>query len=81
MRYRAYGDVRGIVRREHRARNKRMQRRLIEELRALIVPLQAAIYTDSQYVQKGITEWIRCWKVRVWRAAAKEPVRNVDKCL
>ena len=36
------------------------------------------LHTDSQYVQKGITEWIHGWKARGWRTAAKEPVKNVD---
>ncbi len=34
--------------------------------------------TASQYVQKGITEWINGWKARGWRTAAKAPVKNVD---
>jgi ribonuclease HI len=34
------------------------------------------VYTDSQYVQKGISEWIHGWKRRGWRTAAKEPVKN-----
>jgi ribonuclease HI len=36
------------------------------------------LHTDSQYVMKGITEWINGWKARGWRTAAKEPVKNVD---
>jgi len=42
------------------------------------VPRQAAVYTDSQYVQKGITEWIRNWKRNAWRTADKKPVKNQD---
>jgi len=34
--------------------------------------------TDSQYVQKGITEWIRAWEKNGWRTSAKKPVKNVD---
>ena len=34
--------------------------------------------TDSQYVQKGITEWLPNWKRRGWKTAAKKPVKNVD---
>ena len=36
------------------------------------------LYIDSQYVLKGITEWIHGWKARGWRTAAKAPVKNVD---
>ncbi|MDR1566993.1 MAG: ribonuclease HI [Treponema sp.] len=36
------------------------------------------VYTDSQYVQKGITEWIQGWKAHGWRNSDKEPVRNQD---
>ncbi|WP_269901295.1 ribonuclease HI [Paenalcaligenes faecalis] len=36
------------------------------------------LYTDSQYVQKGMTEWISGWKQRGWRTAAKKPVKNAD---
>ncbi len=36
------------------------------------------IHTDSQYVMKGMTEWVDGWKKRGWRTAAKQPVKNVD---
>jgi ribonuclease HI len=36
------------------------------------------LYTDSSYVQKGITEWITGWKARGWRTADKKPVKNQD---
>ncbi|MDB4512047.1 ribonuclease HI [Arenicella sp.] len=36
------------------------------------------LYTDSQYVRKGITEWIENWKKRGWQTAAKKPVKNAD---
>jgi ribonuclease HI len=51
---------------------------VIEALSALIKPSQVRIYTDSQYVQKGITEWLRSWKARGWKTAAREPVKNAD---
>ncbi len=50
----------------------------IEGLRALKDPCTVALYTDSQYVIKGITEWIDNWKKNQWRTAAKKPVVNVD---
>lgn len=36
------------------------------------------VYTDSQYVQKGITEWVPLWKRKNWKNSAHEPVRNRD---
>jgi ribonuclease HI len=41
-------------------------------------PRQAVVYTDSQYVQKGITEWIAKWKKNAWRTSDKKPVKNQD---
>jgi ribonuclease HI len=38
----------------------------------------AKVHTDSQYVQKGISEWIHGWKRRGWKTAGKEPVKNED---
>ena len=63
--------------------NNRMElTAVIMALRALKtmtdVPRQAAVLTDSQYVQKGITEWIRNWKRNAWRTADKKPVKNQD---
>jgi ribonuclease HI len=59
--------------------NNRMEMTaVIEGLKALKRPVQADIYTDSQYVMKGITEWIHGWKSRGWKTASKEPVKNVD---
>jgi ribonuclease HI len=42
------------------------------------IPRQAVIHTDSQYVQKGITEWIHTWKRNNWRTSDKKPVKNQD---
>ena len=59
--------------------NNRMElTAVIEALAALKRPSRIVLHTDSQYVMKGITEWIRGWKARGWRTAAKEPVKNVD---
>ncbi|HWU84116.1 MAG TPA: ribonuclease HI [Rhodocyclaceae bacterium] len=64
---------------EPQTTNNRMEMiAVIEALRALTRPVQAEVYTDSQYVMKGITEWIHGWKARGWKTAAKEPVKNVD---
>ena len=51
---------------------------VIEALSALKRPCQVTLYLDSEYVRKGITEWISGWKARGWRTAAKQPVKNVD---
>ncbi|MAY37439.1 MULTISPECIES: ribonuclease HI [Spongiibacter] len=50
----------------------------IEALRALKRPCKVALTTDSQYVRKGITEWLPNWKKRNWKTAAKAPVKNAD---
>jgi ribonuclease HI len=50
----------------------------IKALEALKGPSQVDLYTDSQYLRKGITEWLANWKVRGWRTAAKKPVKNED---
>jgi ribonuclease HI len=68
---------------EKNTTNNRMElTAVIESLRALKtmtnVPRQAAIFTDSQYVQKGITEWINKWKRNSWRTSDKKPVKNQD---
>lgn len=58
------------------------------ELMAIIAALEALsaheqngeikVFTDSQYLQKGMCEWIHDWKARGWRTAAKTPVKNTD---
>jgi ribonuclease HI len=59
--------------------NNRMEMMaVIEALRALKQPVTARVHTDSQYVQKGISEWIHGWKRRGWKTAGKEPVKNED---
>ena len=50
----------------------------IRGLEALTRPCTVALYTDSTYVQKGITEWLKGWKVRGWKTADKKPVKNDD---
>lgn len=51
---------------------------VIEALQSLTQPVKARVFTDSQYVQKGISEWIHSWKQRGWKTAGKEPVKNED---
>ena len=47
-------------------------------LAALKRPTQLTLQTDSQYVIKGITEWLPSWKARGWRTADRKPVKNQD---
>ena len=47
-------------------------------LAALKRPTEATVQTDSQYVIKGITEWLPAWKARGWRTADRKPVKNQD---
>lgn len=64
---------------EAQTTNNRMElTAVIEALGALKRPSRVEIYTDSQYVQKGITEWLAGWKARGWKTASKEPVKNAD---
>ena len=59
--------------------NNRMEMRAaIEGLNALKRPAQVVLVTDSQYVIKGITEWIHGWKKRGWKNSKKKPVENRD---
>ncbi|HAF01537.1 MAG TPA: ribonuclease HI [Methylophilaceae bacterium] len=59
--------------------NNRMElTAVISALEALKRPCKIKIYTDSSYVQKGITEWILGWKARNWRTSDKKPVKNED---
>lgn len=59
--------------------NNRMElTAVIEALRALKRPVTARVHTDSQYVQKGISEWIHVWKKRSWQTADRKPVKNAD---
>ncbi len=51
---------------------------VIRALEALTRPCLVKLHTDSQYVQKGISEWIHSWKQRGWRTADKKPVKNVE---
>ena len=73
------GEEREMFGGEASTTNNRMEMTaVIEALRALKRPSRVVLHTDSTYVMKGITEWIRGWKARGWRTAAKEPVKNVD---
>jgi ribonuclease HI len=51
----------------------------LEMLRKLdIAPKKVAVFTDSQYVQKGMTEWLPAWKEKNWMNSDRQPVKNQD---
>src|SRR5260221_8314913 len=76
---RSGGREREIFGGEAQTTNNRMElTAVIEALSALTKPSKVRVYTDSQYVQKGISEWIHNWKRRGWLTADKKPVKNVD---
>jgi len=59
--------------------NNRMElMAVIQALQALKRPCEVTLHVDSQYVLKGITEWLPGWKRKGWRTAAGQPVKNVD---
>jgi ribonuclease HI len=75
-----YGDKRKeICGGELATTNNRMELMgAIQALEALTKPCKVELHTDSQYVQKGIHEWIHSWKKRGWLTADKKPVKNDD---
>jgi ribonuclease HI len=73
------GDEKTLHGGEALTTNNRMElRAAIEALTALKEPCEVDLTTDSEYVRRGITEWITNWKQRGWRTASKAPVKNVD---
>lgn len=59
--------------------NNRMEMMaVIVALESLTRPCSVKITTDSQYVMKGMLEWLPSWKKRNWKTAGKKPVKNVD---
>ncbi len=64
---------------EPQTTNNRMElKATIEALRALREPCEVTVWTDSQYVKKGMTEWLPGWKAKGWKTAARAPVKNAD---
>ena len=64
---------------ENETTNNRMElMAVIMALKEISSNLELTIYTDSTYVQKGISEWIKNWKVNNWRSSSKKPVKNKD---
>ena len=62
----------------HTTNNKMELTAAIEALKALTKPCHVVLHTDSQYVMKGITEWITGWKRKGWKNSQGKPVENRD---
>ena len=76
---RCRGQERQLKGGEPSTTNNRMElMAAIVALETLTRPAQVKLVTDSQYVKKGMTEWIENWKARNWRTAARQPVKNAD---
>ena len=75
-----YGQVeKDLYGGESQTTNNRMElTAVIRAIESLKSPCSVALYLDSEYVRKGITEWVHGWKARGWRTAAKQPVKNAD---
>ena len=77
LRYR--GHEKDLYGGERETTNNRMElMAAIVALESLTRPCRVRLTTDSQYVMKGITEWLANWKKRGWKTAGKQPVKNVD---
>jgi ribonuclease HI len=73
------GSVKELSGGERETTNNRMEMMaVIQALSALKRPCEVTLHLDSQYVLKGITEWLAGWKAKGWKTAAKQPVKNVD---
>ena len=76
---RAGGVERELFGGEPETTNNRMElTAVIRALDALKRPARVEVYTDSEYVKNGITEWLPNWKRRGWKTADRKPVKNVD---
>jgi ribonuclease HI len=73
------GEERELYGGEPQTTNNRMElMAAIMALETLKRPLAVDLYTDSQYVRQGITEWMRKWKINGWKTADKKPVKNAE---
>lgn len=75
-----YGDAqKQISGSEDMTTNNKMElKAVIEALKALKRSCEVEVYTDSKYVQDGISKWIHNWKKNGWRTADKKPIKNQD---
>ena len=76
---RAAGASKEMFGGEKSTTNNRMEMwAAITALESLTQPCEVRLFTDSQYVLKGMTEWLAGWKARGWKTADRKPVKNVD---
>lgn len=75
-----YGDAKKTLHggELHTTNNRMELMAAIRGLKALKRPCTVELYTDSQYVRKGITEWLAGWKRNGWKTASRKPVKNDD---
>lgn len=75
-----YGEKEKVIRgAEAETTNNRMElMAAIEGIKAIKQKCIIDLYTDSQYVQKGVTEWLKGWKKNNWKKSDKKPVKNAD---
>ena len=62
----------------HTTNNRMELTAVIRALEALKRPVQVRVFTDSEYVRRGISEWVASWKARGWKTADRKPVKNQD---
>lgn len=62
----------------HTTNNRMEMMAAIQALESLRRPCKVRVTTDSQYLHKGITEWLSGWKRRGWKTSDKKPVKNAD---
>lgn len=76
---RAKGQEKELSGGEKQTTNNQMEMMaVIVGLEALTRPCQVKVTTDSQYVLKGMTEWLAGWKAKNWKTSTKKPVKNVE---
>ena len=64
---------------EDNTTNNRMEiMAVIRALETIEIDDEITVFTDSKYVQKGINEWIKNWKINGWKSSNKKPVKNKD---
>ncbi|WP_116962993.1 ribonuclease HI [Fastidiosibacter lacustris] len=64
---------------EENTTNNRMELlAAIQALSALKTMCEVELYTDSKYVQQGVSEWLNNWLIRGWKTASNKPVKNQD---
>ncbi|MEE4639902.1 MAG: ribonuclease HI, partial [Wenzhouxiangella sp.] len=73
------GTERELSGAEQSTTNNRMElMAAIQALETLKRPCQVILTTDSQYVRKGMTEWMAQWKKNGWKTSSRKPVKNLD---